>query len=118
MEKMVKNFNESTVKQFRDDFINAVAGLEKKYGVHIKLGTLTYDSTSVRGKMTALKGDRENLLQKEDFKVGELVKINHKKILPSLIFEIQKINSKNLKVVCTTNRFRTIKVSPGLLVKI
>ena len=30
MEKMVKNFNESTVKQFRDDFINAVAGLEKK----------------------------------------------------------------------------------------
>ena len=118
MEKMVKNFNESTVKQFRDDFITAVAELEKKYGVHIKLGTLTYDATSVRGKMTALKGDRDNLLQKEDFKVGEHVKINHKKILPDLIFEIQKITSKNLKVVCTTNRFRVVTVSPGLLVKI
>ena len=118
MEKMVKKFNESTVKEFRNDFINAVAGLEKKYGVHIKLGTLTYDATSVRGKMSALKGDRENLLQKEDFKVGEHVKINHKKVLPNLIFEIQKINNKNIKVVCTTNRFRTINASPGLLVKI
>ena len=104
MEKMVKNFNESTVKQFRDDFINAVAGLEKKYGVHIKLGTLTYDETSIRGKMTALKGDRENLLQKEDFTVGELVKINHKKFLPNLVFELKKINRKKILII---NNFTT-----------
>ena len=115
---MQNKFTNSKVKQFRDDFQNAVLELEKKYGVTIKLGTLTYDATSVRGKMTALTGERSNVLTKEDFKVGERVKIAHKKVLPDLIFEIQKINNKNIKVICTSNRFNIVNVSPSLLRKI
>jgi hypothetical protein len=115
---MQSKFTNSKVKQFRDDFQNAVLELEKKYEVTIKLGTLTYDSTSVRGKMTALIGDRSNVLTKEDFKVGDKVKISHKKILPDLIFEIQKINNKNIKVICTSNVFNIVTVSPSLLRKI
>lgn len=115
---MNNQFTSRTVKNFRNDFQNAVLELEKKYGVTIKLGTLTYDETSVRGKMTALKGDRSNILTKKDFTVGEKVKISHKKILPDLIFEIEKINQKNIKVVCTNNRFKMYTVSPSLLRKI
>ena len=115
---MQNKFTQSKVKNFRNDVQNAVLELEKKYGVTIKLGTLTYDETSVRGKMTALTGDRSNILTKEDFQVGERVKIAHKKVLPDLIFEIQKINNKNIKVVCTSNQFNIINVSPSLLRKI
>ena len=68
--------------------------------------------------MSAIKGDRSNILAKEDFTVGEKVKIHHSKVLPDLIFEIIKINSKNIRVVCTSNQFKVINVSPGLLRKI
>ena len=115
---MNNQFTKQKVTQFRKDFQDAVLELEKKYGVTIKLGTLTYDETSVRGKMTALKGDRGDILTKEDFSIGEKVKISHKKVLPDLIFEIQKINQKNIRVVCTSNKFNIFNVSPGLLRKI
>ena len=45
-------------------------------------------------------------------------KIAHKKVLPDLIFEIQKINNKNIKVVSTSNKFNIFTVSPSLLRKI
>jgi len=115
---MENKFTHSTVQQFRKDFQDTVAELEKKYGVTINLGRITYDSTSVRGKITALKGDRGEVLTKEDFKIGENVKISHKKILPDLIFEIQKINQKNIKVVNVYNRREVFTVSPSLLRKI
>jgi hypothetical protein len=115
---MKNTFTKQKVTNFRKDFQDAVLELEKKYGVTIKLGTLTYDETSVRGKMSALTGDRSDILTKENFQVGEKVKINHKKVLPNLIFEIIKINSKNIRVVCTSNQFKVINVSPGLLRKI
>jgi hypothetical protein len=114
----MKNINSNTLTQFRKDFTEAMLKLEEEYGVTIKLGTLTYDESSFRGKMSAIKGERGVVLTKEDFKIGEKVKINHKKILPSLIFEIKKINNKNMKVVCTTNSNRVINVSPNLLRKI
>ena len=59
---MKNTFTKQKVTNFRKDFQDAVLELEKKYGVTIKLGTLTYDDTSVRGKMSAVKGDRDNIL--------------------------------------------------------
>ncbi len=112
---MQSKFTNSKVKQFRDDFQNAVLELEKKYEVTIKLGTLTYDSTSVRGKMTALIGDRSNVLTKEDFKVGDIVGINHKKVNPNDTFTVYKINSKNIGVKGANGAM--MRVSPSLLVK-
>ena len=115
---MKRTFTEQKVANFRNDFQNAILELEEKYGVTIKLGTLTYDDTSVRGKISAVKGDRNNVLTKEDFKVGEKVKVSHSKVLPNLLFEVKKINNETIKVVCTTNKFKAYNVSPHLLRKI
>lgn len=112
---MKKVFNELTVGKFRKDFQSSMAELEEKYGVTINLGTLTYDETSIRGKMTALKGEREEELSKDDFIIGETVKIAHKKVLPTEKFKIIKINSKNVKVEGDRG---IVNVSPQLLRKL
>ena len=57
--------------------------------------------------------------QKESFKVGDIVKINHKTVNPNDRFKVIKIMSKNIKV----KQFNLpdhrvageIRVSPGLL---
>ena len=54
---------------------------------------------------------------KSEFKVGDIVSINHKKMDPSKTFRITKINNKNIKVVSTSDRFDMYTVSPSLLIK-
>ena len=54
----------------------------------------------------------------KDFQVGDTVKINHKKVDPKAQFRIEKIMSKNIKVMALDGSKSMIKVSPGLLVKI
>ena len=57
--------------------------------------------------------------QKESFKVGDIVKINHKTVNPNDRFRVIKIMSKNIKVVKTNvpegHISGEIRVSPGLL---
>ena len=74
------------VQNFRGDFQNAVAQLEKQYGVNISLGTISYNSEELRVKMTARKGEKIQKLSKNDFNVGDIVSINHKKINSNLKF--------------------------------
>ena len=112
---MKKVFNGLTVDQFRKDFQSSITELEEKYGVTINLGTLTYDETSIRGKMTALKGEREEELSKDDFIIGETVKIAHKKVLPTEKFKIIKINKVKIKVEGARG---IVNVSPQLLRKL
>ena len=104
------------VQNFRGDFQNAVAQLEKQYGVNISLGTITYNSEELRVKMTARKGEKIQKLSKNDFNVGDIVSINHKKINFNLKFKIVKINNKNIKVKAIEG-FNSYSVSPSLLVK-
>jgi|TARA_B100000085_G_scaffold185467_1_gene169497 hypothetical protein len=104
------------VQNFRGDFQNAVAQLEKQYGVNISLGTITYNSEELRVKMTARKGEKIQKLSKNDFNVGDIVSINHKKINSNLKFKIVKINNKNIKVKAIEG-FNSYSVSPSLLVK-
>ena len=54
---------------------------------------------------------------KSEFRVGDIVSINHKKMDPSKTFRIIKINNKNIKVVSTSDRFDIYTVSPSLLIK-
>ena len=99
-------------------FKNAIAELEKKYKVNISLGTLTYDGGEVRGKMIARKGDKKLVGSTiNEFKVGDIVTINHKTVDPKIQFRIVKKNKKTLKVQNLNNKFNVVKVSPGLLVK-
>ena len=57
--------------------------------------------------------------QKESFKIGDIVKINHKTVNGNDRFRVIKIMSKNIKVVKTNvpeGRISgEIRVSPGLL---
>ena len=119
MSNVKKGFDKTTVSQFRNDFQNAIAGLEAKYGVNISLGTLTYDEGEVRGKMTARKGDKKLVKATiNEFKIGDIVTIDHKTVDPKRQYKVVKINRKTLKVQNLNNKFNIVKVSPGLLVKV
>ncbi len=108
--------NKQKIKGFRGDFAKAVAQLEKDYGVAISLGTIRFDAQELRAKLTAKVGEAAPKASKDDFNVGDVVFIVHKKIDPVKTFEIIKINSKNIKVRDRdTNQLFT--VSPSLLKK-
>ena len=116
MSNRKKEFDKLTVQLFRKDFQEAIMGLEKKYGCHISLGTLRYDSNEVRGKMTAQKG--KTLAEKKSenrFKIGDRVKIVHKKADPQIEYVINKINKKSIKVHKVDDMFDIWKVSSNLL---
>ena len=104
------------VQQFRADFQKAVAQLENQYGVNIGLGTIRFDQDGLRATMKAEKGEKIERLDKDDFKVGDIVGINHKKVNPKDQFRIIKIMTKNIKVE-RLNGMGLIKVAPSLLVK-
>ena len=72
-------------------------------------------------KMKAEKGEKIVRATKDDFKVGEIVGITHKKVNPNDEFKIIKINSKNIKVQAINVGVGMIggmiNVSPSLLIK-
>ncbi len=107
--------------QFRQDFQSAVANLEKQYGVNISLGPIGFDENGLSAKMKAEKGAKIIRATKNDFEVGDIVGIDHKKINKNDEFEILKINAKNIKVqkinVGDGRVGALMNVSPGLLVK-
>ena len=112
--------NKQKVKGFRSDFEKAVAQLEKDYGVTISLGTIRFDSQELRAKMTAKVGDAPVKASKDDFQIGDVVGINHKKVNPKDQFRIYKINSKNIGVEKIAGEGRIgaqMRVSPSLLFK-
>jgi len=112
--------NKQKVQGFRGDFAKAVAQLEKDYGVTISLGTIRFDAQELRAKMTARVGDAPVKASKDDFQVGDVVGINHKKVNPKDQFRIYKINSKNIGVEKIAGDGRIgaqMRVSPSLLVK-
>jgi hypothetical protein len=109
-------FNKQNVGKFREDFQSAIEELEKKYGCNITLGTITFGSNELRAKMTATKGDKIIKSTKDDFNVGDIVFINHRRISNTESFEILKINNKNIKVRSRDDG-RLITVSPSLLKK-
>lgn len=106
--------NKEKVVKFRGDFEKAVAQLEKEYGVNISLGNISYNSNELRTKMTVKVGDKVTKPTKDDFRVGDVVGINHKKVNPNDEFTIVKINNKNIKVKGIRG---LVNVSPSLLIK-
>jgi hypothetical protein len=109
------------VKNFRVDFQNAVQELQKKYGVNVNTGTITYTKDELRFKVTARKGKVSPKLTKEAFQIGDKVKINHKSAIGKQ-FIVEKIMTKNIRVTeinLPKGRIAgQVKVSPSLLEKI
>ena len=70
--------------------------------------------------MTAKVGDAPVRASKDDFQIGDVVGINHKKVSPNDEFRIYKINSKNIgveKIIGDGRIGAQMRVSPSLLVK-
>ena len=109
-------FNRQNVREFRSDFQEAVAKLEEQYGVNISLGTISFSEDELRSKMTARKGEKFERAVKEDFRIGDTVKINHKSTIGKQ-WRVEKIMAKNIRV-SEINGNGLMKVSPGLLEKL
>lgn len=52
---MAKEFTKAELQTFRKDFSETVTELEKKYGVSIKLGNISYNSSEFTGKIVVTK---------------------------------------------------------------
>ena len=103
-----------TVKAFRNDFQDAVKTLETKYGMTVSLGTIRFNGHELRGKMTAAKTlDSKIFAKNTNPKVGDQVKVNHKKVMGEC-FRVAKVNPKTCILVNTVTG-RQIKVSKNLI---
>ena len=102
------------VQRFRVDFEKAVDQLERDFGVTISLGTIRFDANELRAIITAKVGRAPVRASKDDFQVGDMVGINHKKVNPNDEFRILKINNKSVKV---QGDYGMLRVSPSLLIK-
>ena len=117
MSNVKTGFDKVTVGQFRIDFQKAIEELEAKYKVNISLGTLTYSEDEVRGKMTATKGEKAAKPKIYEFRFGDVVKVNHRKVSSSKRFKVVKVNRKTILIENVDNIFDRMKVSAGLLIK-
>ena len=116
----------SNIKLFREDFKQAMKALEQKHGVSIALGNVSYDSNMFRGKMTVTNtnGSKVETPSKKvpstyTPRLGDTVKITHKKVDPSLTFTIIKVNNLTSKVKEVGGKTAgIIKVSNPLLTKV
>jgi len=121
-------FDKSKVKQFRADFQLAVAQLEKDHNVNISLGTIRYDGTGLRAKMTATESNGNGypyngeveVMNSSPLQLGDIVSIRHKKVNAEDKFEVIKINRTTVKVQTITASDRVgalLNVSNELLIK-
>ena len=108
--------DKQNVREFRSDFQEAVAKLEEQYGVNISLGTISFSGDELRSKMTVIEGEKAERAVREDFRIGDTVKINHKSTIGKQ-WRIEKIMTKNIRV-SEINGSGSMRVSPGLLVKL
>lgn len=60
-------FDSKNFKAFRNDFFEAVKDLEKKYGVKISMGNISYDEFSFTTKLTVVNGASEQDAEKAKF---------------------------------------------------
>ena len=92
-------FNKQKVQSFRGDFQQAVAQLEKDYGVNISLGTISYGKDELRSKMTVKVGDAiTKFSTKDDFKLGMWLELIIKKLILKTNLEFTKLILKILEL--------------------
>lgn len=97
-------FTKTELKAFRQDFANAVKDLEKKYGVKVELGNISYGETEFHTKMTCTKTTNDGK-KKVDTKEFELLKdllgfkgsIGDKYVSKGVTFTITGLDAKKPK---------------------
>ena len=63
------------------------------------------------------KGEKADKPKIYEFKSGDVVKVNHRKVSSSKRFKVVKVNRKTILIESVDNTFDRIKVSAGLLIK-
>lgn len=115
------DITKQSLKQFRTDFSLKVKELESTYGVTISLGTITFDEREFRCKLTASKGGvihkTLNSFLNATFRIGDKVKINHKKVRATDVYTVIKVNNKSL-MLKREGSIGITKCSPSLCEKI
>lgn len=125
------------VRSIKADFDKVMVEFAKKHNLNISNGGITFNLEEMRFKIVMqdksenapkTKYDRgeENNIKFPDFekgngvvtfKVGDMVRINHKKVNPNDVFEVIKVNRTKVKV-SNQNSYTVYNVEPSLLVKI
>ena len=59
--------DKETLRNFRNDFAEAVKDLEQQYGIVITLGRITFDATSFSGKLEAKEGESKDQVNEDIF---------------------------------------------------
>jgi hypothetical protein len=97
-------FTKTELKAFRQDFANTVKDLEKKYGVKVELGSISYGETDFHTKMTCTKTSSDGK-KKVDTVEFELLKgllgfkgnIGDKYVSKGITFTITGLDGKKPK---------------------
>jgi len=102
------------LKAFQKDFRLALEEVEAKYNVSLNMGTITYNDTELRFKVVGtIGGTKVSKPQEGNFKVGDKVGIDHKKINPTQVFIVTKVNRETVQV--KDDRGKLYKVTASLL---
>jgi hypothetical protein len=90
--------NDKKVNLFLDDFFKTIKKIEEKHQMVISIDNIQYLSDTIKAKMVCKQGKPLPYYTKEDFTIGELVRVLHKTINSDEVFSVVKINKVNVKV--------------------
>ena len=108
--------NKQTIREFRDDFDEVIAKLEKAYNMSIDLGNIRFNSEGLRAKLTGTIESPRAKHSINEFTVGEYVGIHHPKFVErNASFKVVKLN--RIKVVVEGRNGEKFNVNPSLLIK-
>ena len=108
--------NKQTIREFRNDFDEVIAKLEKAYNMSIDLGNIRFNSEGLRAKLTATIETPRVKHSINEFTVGEYVGIHHPKMVErNASFKVIKVN--RVKVIVEGRNGEKFTVNPSILVK-
>ena len=108
--------DKQTIREFRDDFDEVIAKLEKAYNMSIDLGNIRFNSEGLRAKLTGTIESPRTKHSINEFSVGDYVGIHHPKFVErNASFKVIKVN--RVKVIVEGRNGEKYTISPSILIK-
>ncbi len=108
--------DKQTIREFRDDFDEVIAKLEKAYNMSIDLGNIRFNSEGLRAKLTGTIETPRTKHSINEFSVGDYVGIHHPKFVErNASFKVIKVN--RVKVIVEGGNGEKYTISPSILIK-
>ena len=105
------------IKNIKAEFDKMLDSFATKHVLKIQTGNIIFNDVNMRFKITMTDAFAAPKVSKpsEGFSAGDFVTVNHNKVNKSDIFEVIKVNSKNIKIKDGSGQI--FIVSPSILVK-